>query len=188
MNSEVITVHELMVPLEEYAMVREDATLFEAVMELEKAQERRSVEKRPYLHRAILVQNKQGKVIGKIGHIDILRGLEPRYKKMGDTRTLSRAGFSPQFLETMMETYSLCDTSLIEICSKGANIRVKDFMYTPEAGEYIEADSSLCEAIHRFILGSHIGLLVVEEGEIVGVLRLSDAFMKIFELMKQCER
>jgi len=188
MDTEIITVQELMVPLEEYGLVSEDTTLFEAVMELEKAQERRSEEKRPYLHRAILVKNKAGKVIGKIGHIDILRGLEPRYKQMGDTRTLSRAGFSPDFLESMMETYALCDTSLIDICGKGANIRVKDFMYTPEEGEYIEADASLCLAIHRFIMGSHIGLLVVDDGEIVGVLRLSDVFMKIFELMKQCER
>ena len=33
----------------------------------------------------------------------------------------------------------------------------------------------------------HQKLLVLEDKKIVGVLRLSDVFMKIFELMKQCE-
>jgi predicted transcriptional regulator len=56
-----------------------------------------------------------------------------------------------------------------------------------EEGEYVEADVSLCEAIHMLVMGQHQRLLVLSEGEIVGVLRLSDVFMKVFELMKQCE-
>ena len=187
MNQEVITVDSLMVPLEEYGKVNKEATLMEAVMELESAQERRVSAQRPYLHRAILVYDKKGKICGKIGQIDILRALEPKYKSMGDTRAISRAGFSAQFLRSMMENYSLCDTSLSEMCSKAGKIRVKDFMYSLEEGEVVEADASLCEAIHQFVLGEHLGLLVVRGGKIVGVLRSSDVFMKIFEILRHCQ-
>jgi len=61
-----IIVKDLMVPLEEYATVSEDATLLEAVMALEAAQEKIDREKYKYLHRAILVLNRSGKVVGKI--------------------------------------------------------------------------------------------------------------------------
>ena len=48
---ELITVEELIVPLEEYATVGKDATLYDAVMALEKAQG--NFDNNRYLHRAI---------------------------------------------------------------------------------------------------------------------------------------
>jgi CBS domain-containing protein len=184
---EFIAVEELMVPLEEYATVSEEASLFEAVMALEAVHEKMDREKYHYLHRAILVYDGEGKIVGKIGQIDVLRALEPRYKDLGDTRAMSRAGLSPEFIRSMMDNMAFCDTSLTDMCGKASRIQVRDFMYTPEAGECVEADASLCEAIHMLIMGKHQKLLVLREGDIVGVLRLSDVFMKIFEMMKQCE-
>ena len=125
--------------------------------------------------------------MGWVSQLDVLRALEPRYKDIGDARAISRAGLGLQFLKYMIETYGFCETSLIDICGKGAKIKVKDFMYTPEEGEYVQADASLCEAIHMLVMGQHQRMLVLSEGEIVGVLKLSDVFMKVFELMKKCE-
>ena len=176
-----------MVPLAEYGKVNEGSNIDGGRDGAGIGQERRVSAQRPYLHRAVLVYDKKGKICGKIGQIDILRALEPKYKSMGDTRAISRAGFSAQFLRSMMENYSLCDTSLSEMCSKAGKIRVKDFMYSLEEGEVVEADASLCEAIHQFVLGEHLGLLVVREGKIVGVLRSSDVFMKIFEILRHCQ-
>lgn len=181
---EIITVEELMVPVDEYAKVSQDATLFEGVMALEKAQEEQDRKKYHYLHRAILVYDRNKKIVGKISQLDVLRALEPKYKDFGDTRTMSRAGLSAQFMKSMMKNYTFCDTSLVDMCGKGARIKVKDFMYTPEEGEFVEADATLCEGIHILVMGQHQKLLVVREGEIVGVFRLTDVFMKIFELMK----
>lgn len=183
---EVITVEELMVPLEEYATVSEDATLFEAILALEKAQGIQDRGRRPYLHRAVLVYDKNKKVSGKISQIDAIRALEPRYQELGDSRSMARAGLSPEFIRTMLESYSLCDASLTEMCSKGAHITVKNFMNRPGREEHVDAEASLCEAIHQFIIGQHQSLLVVREGEIVGILRLTDVFMKVFGIMKQC--
>jgi len=59
---EIIAVEDLMVPIEEYVTVNEDATLYEAVKTLEKAQEELDRKRYHYLHRAILVLDKNGKV------------------------------------------------------------------------------------------------------------------------------
>ena len=181
---EIITVSDLMVPLEEYATVGENATLYQAVKALEKAQEELDRKRYHYLHRAVLVLDKDRNVVGKISQLDVLMALEPKYKQLGDMRSVSRAGFSLDFIKSMMERYSLCEVPFTEMCGRAANMKVRDFMYTPREGEYVEADASLCEAIHMLIMGHHQSLLVTKEGKIVGILRLTDVFKLTFQTME----
>ena len=181
---EIITVEDLMVPTDEYATVNEDATLYEAVKALEKAQEELDRKRYHYLHRAILVLDKNGKVLGKISQLDVLRALEPKYKGMGDMRHLSRTGFSLDFIKSMMEKYALCEIPFTEMCREAANLKVKDYMYKPEEGECVEIDASLCEAIHMLVMGQHQKLLVTRDEEIVGILRLTDVFKEVFQTME----
>jgi CBS domain-containing protein len=176
-----------MVALEEYATVPEEATLFEAVTALEKAHEDLDRNRFKYLHRAVLVLGKSNSVVGKISQLDALRALEPKYEEMGDTGTISRAGFSPQFLKSMMERYSIFSDTLQNICSKAAKLKVRDFMYKPGEDEYIEETAHLGMAIHQLVMGRHQSLLVKREEQIVGILRLTDVFKVVFETMKTCE-
>ena len=180
-------VKDLMVPLEEYATVDKEATLYEAVIALEKAQEDLDRSFYKYLHRAILVLDKDKHVVGKINQLDVLAALEPKYREMGDLSKLSRTGFSPQFMKSMLDQYALWDRPLKQICSKGSNIKVKGFMHTPTEGEYIQEDAPLGEAIHQLVLGHHQSLLVTRKKKIVGILRLTDVFMQIFDDMLACQ-
>jgi CBS domain-containing protein len=180
-------VKDLMVPLEEYATVSDEATLFEAVMALEKAHEDLDRTRYHYLHRAVLVYDKDKKIVGKISQLDVLRALEPRYGQMGDQSALSRAGFSPQFLKSMLEQHSLWDKPLKDVCGKAAKLKVKGFMYAPTEGEYVEETATLEEAMHLLVMGRHQSLLVTRGEDIVGILRLTDVFMEIFRLMRICE-
>ena len=184
---EQMRVKDLMVPIEEYATVSQDATLLEAVLALEHAQEKLDRMRYSYLHRAILVCDQNNKIIGKISQLDVLMALEPQYQKMGESRTLSRAGFSPQFLQSIMEQFSLLSDSLINVCRTAANRKVKSFMYTPGEGEYVEENASLPEAIHQLVMGHHQSLLVTRGEGIVGILRLTDVFKAVFQTMKTCE-
>ena len=184
---EKTSVKDLMVPLEEYATVSEEATLFEAVMALEQAQQDLDRTRYHYLHRAVLVYDKNKKIIGKISQLDVLRSLEPKYMEMGDQSTLSRAGFSPQFLKSMLGQHSLWDKPLKDVCGKAGKLKVKTFMYKPTEGEYIEERASLEEAMHLLVMGRHQSLLVTRGEDIVGILRLTDVFMEIFRLMRICE-
>ena len=72
------------------------------------------------------------------------------------------------------------------MCTKAANIKVKDFMHTPTEGEYVEEKTSLCDAIHQFVMGHHQSLLVTRDGVIVGILRLTDVFKEVFQMIKIC--
>ena len=179
-------VKDLMVPLEEYATVAEDATLYDAVMALEKAQEDLDRSFYKYLHRAILVLDVDKNVVGKISQLDVLGALEPKYREVGDLGKLSKTGFSPEFMKSMLDQYALWDRPLNQICSKASNIKVKTFMHTPTEGEYIHEDARLGEAMHQLVLGHHQSLLVTSIKKIVGILRLTDVFMKIFEEMRAC--
>ena len=183
---ESISVKDLMVPLEEYATVPEEATLYDAVTALEKAQGSLDRTMHKYLHRAVLVLDRDHNVVGKISQLDVLKALEPKYRAMGDTRSLSLAGFSPEFLKTMMDQQRLWSGSLREICSKAGDISVKDFMYTPTKGEYIDEDAPLEEAMHMLVMGNHHSLLVTSGGKIVGILRLTDVFAAIYDLIETC--
>ena len=128
--------------------------------------------------------DKNKKVVGKISQLDVLSALEPKYAEMGDMRAVSRAGFSPDFLKSIMERFALCERPIKQMCKSAASRQVTEFMYTPTEAEYVEAETSLCEAIHRFVMGHHQSLLVVRNEEIVGVLRLTDVFKEVFQTME----
>jgi CBS domain-containing protein len=59
-------------------------------------------------------------------------------------------------------------------------------MYAPTEGEYVREDASLDEAIHQLVMGKHQSLLVTRGEKIVGILRLTDVFLEIGEVMKAC--
>ncbi len=184
---EKTTARDLMVPLEEYATVSEEATLKDAVDALEKAQEELDRKRYKYLHRAVLVLDNNNEVVGKITQLDILRGLEPNYNKIVDTtRRFSFSGFSSQFLTSMMDMHSLWVHPLSGICAKAADVKVKDFMVTLTEGEFIDETTPLEEAMHMMVMGHHHSLFVRRDGNIVGVLRLTDAFNYINDLIKRC--
>jgi CBS-domain-containing membrane protein len=60
-------------------------------------------------------------------------------------------------------------------------------MYTPTEGEYVSMDATLDQALHQLVVGHHQSLLVTKDGkEIVGILRLTDLFQQISEMIKAC--
>lgn len=53
--------------------------------------------------------------------------------------------------------------------------------------EFIDWDASLESAVLQRVTGRHLSLLVTKGENIVGILRLMDAFAAIFHMMKQSE-
>ncbi len=92
-------VKELMVPLSEYATVPKGSTLFDAVLALEKAQE--EFDHTKYKHRGVLILDKDKRVIGKLGQLDVLRALEPKDKDLDGINALSQFGFSSNFVHKL---------------------------------------------------------------------------------------
>jgi len=183
-----VSIKDIMVPLEEYATVSHNASLYEAVLALEKAQEELDKTRYHYLHRAILVYDDNNRITGKVSQLDILSALDPKYGEMGESRSMSKAGFSPNFLKNMLEQYSILTESFVDICRQASNVKVKKIMYSPSAGEYLDENATIREAIHQFVMGHHQSLLVTSGKKIIGVLRLTDVFKEIFHTMKTCNR
>ena len=180
------TVKDMMVPLSEYATVHKDATLYEAVMELEKSQER--FKRSPYRHRAVLVFDENHEILAKITQMDVLRALEPKYREIGNTGKIPYSGFSSQFIKSMMSAFDLWEEPLADICKKAAITKVKDFMYSPGEAEFVRENATLGEAIHQLVMGIHHSLIVRnDEQKIVGVLKLTDVFEWIFRTIKDRE-
>lgn len=183
---ETAKVRDLMVPLAEYATVGSESTLYEAVMALEAAQE--YLGGRRYHHRAILVLDDGGHVTGKISLTAVLKGLEPKYQEIGDDNAGVRFGFSKKFMKSLMDSFGMWQKPLDDICRKAVEIKVKDIMYTPAQGEYVEENAPLDAAIHQLVLTSSQSLLVVDDKQaVVGVLRLTDVFAEVCRIMKACE-
>ena len=178
-------VRELMVPLSEYATVPEGSTLFDAVLALEKAQE--DYDHTKYRHRGVLILNKNKKVIGKLGQLDVLRALEPKDANPAEVNELHQFGFSTNFVGKVRKQRRLQTTPMKDLCSKAARLKVEDFMQAPSEGEFIEQDASLQSAVLQLVGGHHLSLLVTRGKEIIGILRLTDVFAAIFHAMKECE-
>jgi CBS domain-containing protein len=180
------TVQDLMIPLSEYATVSEDATLHEAILALDKSQ--KEFDRTHYKHRAILVYDKTNKIVGKLSQLDIIRSLEPKYEQMGKSNPLShvglsRFGFSPQFMKEIVKQFRLWEKPIEETCRDAGKLKVKDVMYTPTEGEYVEDTATLAVAVHQLLMGLHQSLLVTHGKEIVGILRLTDVFQEVKTLI-----
>lgn len=170
-------VKDLMVKLDEYATVCETATLEEALQELEEAQQ--NFNQKKYKHRAILVLNKDGKVVGKISQLQVLMALERREHSV----SFSKYGYTNNFMDKIMNGNPLDLGARIE---KERKKKVGEFMYTPSKGEYIKENSSLENAVHQLAIGQHHSLLVVGNNQnIVGIIRLVDVFDEVWKIMKK---
>jgi CBS domain-containing protein len=179
-------VKDLMVSLSDYATVHEDETLFEALMALEKAHEK--LDPSTHRHRAILILDKNDRVVGKLSQWDILKSLEPKYGNIEDLEKISRTGFSPQFLKSMLVQHALWNKPLMDVCRVGGKNKVRDVMYKPTEGEYINVSAPLGEAINQLVVGQLLSLLVVDdEKNIIGILKLIDVFDEVLQTMKSCE-
>jgi len=180
-----IRVKDLMVSLADYASVAQDATLHDAVLALDEAQERLHRDRHP--HRAVLVLDEDGQTIGKLSQWDLIRALEPRYREIVDFNSLVRLGFSSRFIRSMVEDQGLWRKPLENLCQRASQIRVRDVMYTPAEGEYVPEDATLDEGIHQLVIGHHQSLLVTRGAKVVGILRLSDVFSEVCKIIRSLE-
>ncbi len=178
-----VIVKELMISIDEYAMVPEGATMYEAILALEKAQ--KAFEPSKHKHRAILVLDGDKNVMGKVSMFDILIALEPNYKKMDDI-----GGYSQEFIKSMLNDSILWNEPLELICDRAPNLKVNDFMEVLSDGVYIGENETLGKAIHQLVMCRYHSLLVTRDKKVVGVLRLSDVFTQICDKIKTkaCKR
>ncbi|RJP73484.1 MAG: CBS domain-containing protein [Candidatus Zixiibacteriota bacterium] len=175
-------VKELMLPLDEYAVVHQEDTLLDAVLALEKSQSKLPPGLEP--HRAVLVVDAQNRIVGKLGHLAFLKALEPKYSSVGDLGVLSQVGLSTEFIQSMMENMNLWKDSLEDVCRRARTTRVREVMRP--VTESVDENATLGEALHKIIVWQTLSLLVTRRNEVVGILRLSDLYREVANRIKSC--
>jgi len=179
-------IKEIMIPLSDYATVSEQETLATAIKVLKQSQKDT---KYTYKHRSVLVYDKDKHVIGKVSLFDILKALEPKYRHFEHTQNaggigLSRFGIDAEYLKSFVDEFNLWDETLDELVKKASKQPVKGIMYSPSENEYVDIDTPVAEALHQFILGCHQSLLVRKEDKVVGILRVTDIFGLICDVLE----
>lgn len=171
---------DIMRPLEECAVVTDEATLADAIVALDEAQERLPAARSP--HRAVLVQDDNGKIVGKLGYLGFLKALEPKYSNIGDVDRLSRAGVGTELMNFIMDSYRFWQDDLESVRQRAYHIKVKDVMVPVE--DSIDVNTTVTEAMHHLIMKQSLSVVVMMKGVVVGMLRLSDLFEEVAEFIK----
>lgn len=165
-------VKDIMLSLSAYAVVEEDATLLEALQVLQESVAKLPSDRQP--HRAVLVKNRRGEIIGKVHYFAFLRALVPDRRPMGSLAVMDRAGLGDDLRESSMRMLDLLTGDLVDICERARTVKVRDF-YT-SATVSIQEDAPLSDAMAMFLSHQTLSILVRRREETVGILRLSDLF------------
>lgn len=168
-------IKDIMIPIENYASVHQDSSMYDALMAIRKSQEKLSSDMQPI--RAVLVVDDNNNIVGKMGHAAFLRALEPKYNKIIDFEKLTRAGVSAAFISSMTDNLRLWQDDFVTICKQAGTIKVKNVM--SPVSESIDENASITEAIHQIIVLQLLSLLVNSGSNIVGIVRLSDLFHEV---------
>lgn len=180
---EKMKVRDLMISAADFPKISDSASLFEALSALEKAQD--AFLAREARQRIMLVEDGKNRIIGKISPIDLFKGLEKKYNQVNVEKTLDKFGLK-YIWSTMRKDYNLWESPFKDLCQKAGDVHVKDFANIPNEGQTVNADDTLSKCFHLFVVNRHDTLFVMEKNEFIGMLRFSDVYREVSQVMKEC--
>jgi hypothetical protein len=164
------TAGDLMVPLDEYPIVDASASVLDAVIRLDEFRKRMEPGRQPF--QAVLVADKNGSIIGKMGQWALLKTLEPIRQVYVDEDTLEKAGVSDQIMQTALDHLRSFRREFSDMCEGAKALAVSKVMHPIR--EHIDIGDSIHDVIHWMVTWRTLSLLVTERGRPVGLVRLSD--------------
>jgi len=177
------SVRDLLVPLAEYAVTTPEKTLAEAVPTLRKlyclVEDGKCTEAG---HRNILVLDRSGTLVGILDFRSILRILMPEIAG-GLTEKLEALGISIAFAQAGTADLDEARLSFRARVIKNAETKVSDVMLKIRGTIDVEAD--LMEALTLLYKNKISVIPVYESGKVVGVLRESDLFLNVAEILSE---
>jgi len=181
---EKMKVSELMRPVSEFPKISCEATFSQAVDALEKAQQDYVSGKAS--QRILLVYDDTQKIVGKLSPLDVVYGLEPNYGNIDTLKDLSYYHIPEKVFEDMKETFRLWQQPLAKLCNKAFEVKIKNCIRTPPPNHILHLNDRMDKAFHLFVVGRNDSLFVMEGDEIVGLIRFSDVYRKIAEIIRAC--
>jgi CBS domain-containing protein len=168
-------VKDLMVPIEEYATVGYDATLYDALIALKTAQEKLQEGKPP--HRAVLVKDAAGNLVGNLGRLSFIKALGEGFSAPAAMAQMDRAGVSSESISTVMSHVQFLYRDRGSLRERAKSIKARNVMHP--VGESVDEEASLQEAIDQFSAFRTLSIMVKRGTRVTGVLRVSDLFHEL---------
>ncbi|MEN3039497.1 MAG: CBS domain-containing protein [Candidatus Kryptonium sp.] len=162
-------VKDLMVPLKEYPSVKENQNLKEAFIILRKNFE----EGKGY--RSILVVDDKNQLRGVLSMIDLIKAVEPRFLK------LSKPAGYQGLIQDDSTLSILWEDLFLEECQKVAQKPIKEILMPIKAT--VTPNDSLTKAAFLLVSTDSRILPVIDDGKIIGVIRLVDIFKEITDIV-----
>lgn len=167
-------IKDVMIAIGDYTTLQEEQTILEAVQSLMRSFA--SFESTSKLmetgHRSIIVFDNKGEVRGMLAILDLLRAIMPAYLSSPKPSTADSVQYSPLFWSGMFSR---------EVKLLGKR-KIRDIM--SPAPITIDAGSNLMEAAYVMVSHEARRLVVVESGEVAGVIREQDLFFEMEKILE----
>jgi len=119
-----VRVKELMVPIDSYATVPPEATLREAILALDRSQQ--ALTPSQHKHRAILVLDSEGELLGKIALSDIISALAPDFSEVTELKGLSVSGLNLETIQSMLEANPVWHDPMQFLCDRSPHLNARE--------------------------------------------------------------
>lgn len=176
-------VRDRMIPIQNYATVKPDATLRDAALSLQASyctlDSGMCTEAGP---RTILVIDENEKLVGVIDFRSFLRTLIPEIAG-GLSAKLEALGVSIAFAQADASSLDESQLGFNARVIKNAETKVRDIMLKVRGT--IDADATLMEALKTMFRNKIIMLTAFEGKKLVGVLRNADLFLAVADILKE---
>lgn len=173
-------VREIMVPLDQYAVVSPEATLREAVSALRgsycQLDTGYCTEAGP---RTVMVVNEGQQLVGILDFASILKVLVPEVAGTLSQK-IQALEVSVVFAEAGIEKMDISQADLKARVEQNAQVKVKQIMLPSRVN--VEAETDVLSALKLIFRKKITKLPVVENGKLVGVVRDADLFMVVADI------
>jgi predicted transcriptional regulator len=162
---------DIMIPIDKYPSVRHTSTIREAVRVMKEAH--LEVAQRRSLPRALLVLDEENHPLGIVRRRDILRGLEPRFLRTASVPERKRL-FE---IEIDPDLVDLSTGRLGKAIQEQAEHSVSEIMQPIVAT--LDYEDQLAKIVYKMLSRDLNLLLVIKDGQVVGVVRTVDVFREV---------
>jgi CBS domain-containing protein len=179
------TVKDIMVPIGEYEKVDVDALLCDVLALLKKNWEKAKIGAPGHFHKTVFVIDRSKKIVGKISVYDLIRGLVPEssvhleFLKRGSYVRTSRIWEIEEKTDELLEEIGWLSRSFVDLVKQEAQKKIRDIMAPVDT--ILKEEDTINQAIYIMFKKNLREPLVVQNGEVIGVLDLTQVFSELLE-------
>jgi len=180
-------IKDIMVPIEEYHTIDQEAELRAAMRIVKKDNEDLKAGKIRSFHKTLFVTGRKGKIVGKLSMHDFVQGLIPEQAKAPE---LSRAFYSvlssralevEEEVRDFQQRFEWLHHGFLELVKQEGGKKVKEVM--SPVHPVLKEEDSINHAIYAMFKEKVRRPLVVRHGQIVGVVDSIHIFNELIELV-----